>query len=192
MSISDAPRCTARSKRTGQPCTQPVCRGRTKCRLHGGRSRRGLAAPAWKGGRYSKALPPDLVDAYERARTDPELLALRDELALVDARLNALLERLAEGETSTGWARVYEALELRRRLADTERKREQWLQTVLTAEQALAFVGALAASVKRHVQDRAILQAISGDIEAVLRARPELAGGRDMAMAEGMAGNGVA
>src|SRR5687768_13482403 len=100
MPISDVPRCTARSKRTGQPCTQPICSGGTKCRLHGGRSRRGLAAPAWKGGRYSKALPPDLVDAYERARTDSELLALRDELALVDARLRSLLKRLAEGETS--------------------------------------------------------------------------------------------
>ena len=180
MSIGDAPRCTARSKRTGQPCTQPVCSGRTKCRLHGGRSRRGLAAPAWKDGRYSKTLPADLADTYERARTDPELLALRDELALVDVRLMSLLERLAEGETSTGWAKVYEALELRRRLVETERKRVQWLQTVLTAEQAMAFVGALVASVKRHVQDRAILQAISDDLEAVLRARPELAGERNV------------
>jgi hypothetical protein len=176
MSIRDAPRCTARSKRTGQPCTQPVCRGRTKCRLHGGRSSRGLAAPAWKDGRHSKVLPVGLTAAYERSREDPELVGLRDELALVDVRINELLERLDADDPSAVWREVYAAIERRRRLADTERKRVELLQAVLPVEQAMAFVGMLAASVKRHVKDRAILQAISNDIEAVLRAQPERAG----------------
>jgi hypothetical protein len=176
MSIRDAPRCTARSKRTGQLCTQPVCRGRTKCRLHGGRSRRGLAAPAWKNGRYSRALPADLAGTYEQARTDGELVGLRDELALVDVRINELLEGLDADDPSAVWREVYAAIERRRRLADTERKRVELLQAVLTAEQAMAFVSILATSVKRHVKDRAILQAISNDIEVVLRAQPERVG----------------
>lgn len=30
--------CTAASKRSGQPCQQPACRGQSKCRFHGGMS----------------------------------------------------------------------------------------------------------------------------------------------------------
>jgi hypothetical protein len=36
--FSDAPRCGARTKRTGLPCHAPACRGRNRCRLHGGKS----------------------------------------------------------------------------------------------------------------------------------------------------------
>lgn len=32
-----APRCTAHSKRTGQPCKAPAVRGWTVCRMHGAR-----------------------------------------------------------------------------------------------------------------------------------------------------------
>ena len=35
MSISDARRCTARSKRTGQQCKGPAVRGWQVCRFHG-------------------------------------------------------------------------------------------------------------------------------------------------------------
>jgi hypothetical protein len=33
----DAPRCKARSKRTGQPCRAPAVRGWKVCRMHGAR-----------------------------------------------------------------------------------------------------------------------------------------------------------
>lgn len=36
--FSDAPRCGARSKRTGEPCRAPACRGKRRCRFHGGKS----------------------------------------------------------------------------------------------------------------------------------------------------------
>lgn len=211
-------RCTAHSKRTGAPCQQPAMHGGTVCRMHGGRSPRGIAAASWKHGRYSKALPADLAKAYERARRDPDLIALRDELALVDARLAGLLQELttdggaavwsdlravwarmeaaqraqrsdeaaqhlrrvreliqAGTDTAQTWATVYDTLELRRRLADTERKRLETLQAVVTAERAMALIGALAASLRQHVQDRAVLAAVTADIEAVLRTTPEVA-----------------
>jgi hypothetical protein len=31
----DAPRCTAKSKRSGQPCRSPAVRGSKVCRMHG-------------------------------------------------------------------------------------------------------------------------------------------------------------
>ena len=49
-----APRCKARSKRSGKQCRSPAVRGRRVCRMHGA----GGGAPkgnrnAWKHGRYS-------------------------------------------------------------------------------------------------------------------------------------------
>ena len=95
--------CTAHSKRTKEPCHAHAVTGRSTCRMHGGRGARGLASPEWKHGRYSKALPANLSAAYERARTDGDLIALRDELALVDARLTALLTELTAGGHATAW-----------------------------------------------------------------------------------------
>ena len=50
-----APRCTAKSKRTGERCKGPAVRGWTVCRFHGagGGSPRGEAHPAYKHGMRS-------------------------------------------------------------------------------------------------------------------------------------------
>ena len=47
-----APRCTARSKRSGQPCKAPAVRGWRVCRMHGagGGHAAGMANPAYKHG----------------------------------------------------------------------------------------------------------------------------------------------
>jgi hypothetical protein len=71
--------------------------------MHGGRTLVGLAAPRLKTGRYSKFLPTRLAAEYERAAHDPELLALRHELAVVDVRINDLLSRVDTGEAGGLW-----------------------------------------------------------------------------------------
>ena len=47
-----APRCSARSKRTGLPCKAPAVRGWSVCRMHGARGGHGpgKANPAYKHG----------------------------------------------------------------------------------------------------------------------------------------------
>ncbi len=52
-----APRCTAKSKRTGQRCKAPAVRGWNVCRFHGARggAPKGKANGAWKHGHYSEA-----------------------------------------------------------------------------------------------------------------------------------------
>jgi hypothetical protein len=215
---TDHPRCTAHSKRTGLPCAQPAAAGRKVCRYHGGKSLRGLASPTWKDGKYSTVLPLGMVEAYERARSDPELIALRDELAVVDARLTALLGDITTGATAdlwqdlrvawakleaaqraqdtaaaatqlgllrtliqqgaaagSAWAEVYDAMALRRSLADTERKRLEAMQATVTVDRVLGLVTALGESVKKHVHDRAALVAITEDIATLLRGNPEVA-----------------
>ena len=59
QSAHAAPRCTATSKRSGQPCQAPAVRGWAVCRMHGARGGAGSGAanPNWKhGGRSSEAL----------------------------------------------------------------------------------------------------------------------------------------
>lgn len=98
--------CTAKSKRTGQPCKRPAMVGRTVCYHHGGMIPRGIALPQTTTGRYSKHLPTRLLATYEAAKRDPELLALRDEVALIDARLADLLKRVETGESGATWRAV--------------------------------------------------------------------------------------
>src|SRR3974377_1236394 len=52
-----APRCTAKSKRTGQRCRAPAVRGWNVCRFHGARggAPKGKANGSWKHGYYSGA-----------------------------------------------------------------------------------------------------------------------------------------
>jgi hypothetical protein len=50
-----APRCTARSKRSGSPCLAPAVRGWKVCRFHGagGGAPRGAAHGNYRHGRYT-------------------------------------------------------------------------------------------------------------------------------------------
>lgn len=51
--IGNPPRCGARN-RQGAPCQAPAIRGKTRCRLHGGRSLAGREHPNYKHGNYTK------------------------------------------------------------------------------------------------------------------------------------------
>jgi hypothetical protein len=50
-----APRCSAKSKRSGHPCKSPAVRGWSVCRMHGARGGVGAgnAHPNWKHGQAS-------------------------------------------------------------------------------------------------------------------------------------------
>ena len=51
-----APRCSAHSKRSGQPCRAPAVTGWRVCRVHGagGGHRAGPTHPSWKHGMRSR------------------------------------------------------------------------------------------------------------------------------------------
>ena len=51
-----APRCTAKSKRSGKPCKNPAVKGWSVCRMHGARGGHGegKANPAYKHGLRSR------------------------------------------------------------------------------------------------------------------------------------------
>lgn len=98
--------CTA-IKRDGSQCRMNAIHGTTKCKFHGGKSLRGVASPRFKDGRYSKFLPKGLVAKYEQATSDPELLNLRDNIAVMDIRLGDLLESVKHSKGgASNWSQI--------------------------------------------------------------------------------------
>jgi|SRR5271157_3131306 len=113
-------RCVAWNSRRGQQCEHASLRGKSVCRNHGGRSLAGIASPRFKSGRYSKNLPTRMINDYQDAIGDGELLSIREDLALYDARLIDLFKRVDTGEagklwndTKAAWKRLKEAMRLK-------------------------------------------------------------------------------
>jgi hypothetical protein len=54
--LQQAPRCTAKSKRSGEQCQAPAVRGKKVCRMHGAfaGAPKGQANGRWKHGIYSR------------------------------------------------------------------------------------------------------------------------------------------
>lgn len=84
----------------GIPCTRTVgLMANGRCRLHGGLSPSGLASPHYKTGEKSRflPLPEQLAQTFEESFRDPELLSLRRQIALHEAREAELAEKLSDG-----------------------------------------------------------------------------------------------
>lgn len=71
--------------------------------MHGGATPNGVALPQFVAGRQSKNLPSRLAVRYQESLADSDLLALRSEMALTDARLDDLLGRVDTGEAGETW-----------------------------------------------------------------------------------------
>lgn len=96
------PRCQAWSNNQGRQCLGIAISGTDKCRVHGGKSPKGLASPNWETGRWSAHVPTGLADKYKKAMSDPELLDRAADIALVDARIAELVEGLGDVEEGGG------------------------------------------------------------------------------------------
>jgi len=66
------------------------------------------------------------------------------------------------------WKEIFDLIDLRRRLAESEHKRLVSLQQVFTAEQGMKLIRFLIIIIRKHVKDPAILQAISDEISTRL------------------------
>jgi hypothetical protein len=84
-----------------------------RCKMHGGRALYGAAHPCYIDGRsdlsmarsrYNPYLPDRLLERFEAAESDPELLSARSEISLITARIQEVIEQLDEGESGQMWA----------------------------------------------------------------------------------------
>lgn len=92
-----------------------------KCYVHGGATPKGIASPNFKTGRYSKAMPAPLQEAYQRSRSDSELLAHADEIALVDAMIISALPKLETRESGKAWEAIKRSIaDLRKAFANED------------------------------------------------------------------------
>jgi hypothetical protein len=190
--------CGGRNSRN-EPCTQHPIVGRERCKFHGGKSPRGVESPHYKGKAWSRDLPTRLSDRVTAGLDNPELISMREELALVDARMGELLERLTTGESGDAWLEVtrlaarirkvvddqpgnwfdeldlilgelgacieaansdtqvwgelHGVLEQRRRIADTERKREEFESEAVTRNQWATFLTSVQTAIMEEVTD---------------------------------------
>lgn len=98
--------CAAYSRSSGRPCRMLALGGSAgngRCRQHGGRSPTGVRNYNFSSGRYSKMIPPRLLERYNTAQRDANLLSMREEISLLDARLGDVLARVDTGEGGVLW-----------------------------------------------------------------------------------------
>jgi hypothetical protein len=156
-------KCGAKN-RQGGPCQRWALEGRTRCRLHGGKSLVGTACPHFRGGRYSRYVPERLRERYEQAEGDAELLNLRGEIALIDARLVDLLSRVDTGESGQLWAdlrRAHQEFKVAKRGEDVARMHtalarvEQLIDSAVQDYQAWAEIGTLIEQRRKLTESKA-------------------------------------
>jgi hypothetical protein len=80
----------------------------------------GMASGTFRTGRFSKYMPKALKKDYESALADTELLSLRDDVALLEARQAELLRKM-DSVAQVPWARVVSAVDNLARCKDGER-----------------------------------------------------------------------
>lgn len=95
--------CGAKTRKGGSCHTRAVM-ANGRCRMHGGATPSGVGLPQTQHGRYSRQLPTRLAGRYEEARSDPDLLGLRDDVALLDTRMATVVAALDTGESREAWA----------------------------------------------------------------------------------------
>lgn len=99
-------KCEGRSRTKDAPCGKWAEPGRKFCKFHGGRVGVGPDNPNFKHGRYSRYLPARMLDKYHESLADPDILNLRDQIAVTDARLAELYTGLDRGESGHWWRRL--------------------------------------------------------------------------------------
>ncbi len=171
--------CGAKTRKGGT-CQQPAMPN-GRCRLHGGMSLAGVASPTFKHGRRSKYMPVRLVEHYKEGLSDPELLNLQDEIALIDARLNDVLGRVDTGEAGAIWRRVREAyldfniathdqnvIEARRAMDEIGRLTEQGVDDYAAWHEAQALIDQRRKLVEAEQKRRVAMQQMITAQEALV------------------------
>lgn len=91
-------RCGALLKSGTGRCTVTILYENGRCRIHSGGAKRGVENPLTKTGRYSLDLPTRVAARYEQALADPELLSVRDDIALLQGAIVDIMADLKDAE----------------------------------------------------------------------------------------------
>jgi hypothetical protein len=153
--------CGAKTRSGGRCRAYAMPNGR--CTVHGGQTPNGIASPQYRHGRYSRYMPKALKKDYESALADTELLSLRDDVALLEARQAELLREM-DSVAQVPWARVVGAVDNLARCKDSERSSclTTLTELVLAGGSAAATVAGCWAELREVLQEKAkVVQAES-------------------------------
>lgn len=81
-----------------------------RCVTHTNGNFRGVGSKNHRDLRYSKALPARLLERYEEAASDPELLSLREEVAIVETRTEEVMSKFDTGESGAIWKKLNKSM----------------------------------------------------------------------------------
>lgn len=183
--------------------------------------------PTTRKSRYGQSISRvPLRERYEEQLTAPDLLSLRDENALLIARLNDLLARVDEKAidftamlalhqelvtyTAIGdlsliqgvtkqmgdlinrglaeaeiFREIYQIVEHRRKLVETEMKTIHTIGSMLSTEQFMVLLSKVVAALALHISDKSQLAAVHGEINRLLDLVPTSNGGFSTIVQEG-------
>lgn len=92
-------RCGAiNAKKT--PCMKPPAKGHCRCNTHGAKNKAGKDNVSYKHGAYvgRYTMPRSLNDRHEEMQNDPQLLDLRNNIGIIDSRLQQLLDKIENAD----------------------------------------------------------------------------------------------
>jgi hypothetical protein len=91
-------------------CQKPVREEGMACKDHGGKSKKGMAAPNYQGGRYSKYMQGLPREDFDASLAADDLLNLTPEIALLETRVAELLRDLQNGAGKNDWLKAQQYL----------------------------------------------------------------------------------
>ncbi|OPL18744.1 MAG: hypothetical protein AVO35_13230 [Candidatus Aegiribacteria sp. MLS_C] len=154
--------------RAGRSCRNPAGfktdhQGEGKCHLHGGAAR---GRPI-KHGRYAKKTSRQLRDKIEAHLENPRPLDLSEELALLRALADYLLESLGEtGDMGPDLGPILSAVDRIRQTVDTVSKIQA--REALTAQETVLVAATLADILKKNIEDEDTLRHVLGELRVRL------------------------
>lgn len=156
-------RCGAKLRKSNPPryCRAWPMKGKKRCRRCGGKTPSGIASPHYRHGRYSTHLPKKLLDLYQEQLDDPNLLSSLDDISLVIARMKVHSKKQE-------WTAYDELLEKLRRLQDSEMRRREQAQNMLSLNTVMVIIDKVLDTIRRNVTDRDALTRIQNDLNLVL------------------------
>lgn len=154
-----------------QPCGASPRRGKAVCRNHGGNTPAGIASPHFKHGnksRYLQHLPASLAAHFDQ--DSKNLVALTEELAVIEARIIDVLDRMkgAAKITTVHRKELDDLFDRKARLVGVESRRRKDEHEMVARDDFSRFARALLMAVASRVDDAKVRGLIQEDVLRVL------------------------
>lgn len=163
----DQPRCNSISNR-GRRCGKQACLGATTCKFHFG-------GPKDMKGRYDAYIKSEkLRERYKRHLTDGELTDQRDDLALLRAMCETIVEKHtavleAEGDEvdEARLSAMSGAIERVTRLVEAITRREQAQEFLIHVDDVTKAISKVSEIIARNITDQGLVRSIIAELTAI-------------------------